>query len=52
MTNGSTHSLQITTQVRTTVLKPLTNAHNHGRSLGHALPRSSMIKAAHSRAPI
>eukprot|EP00983_Pelagomonas_calceolata_P085592 1156595-Pelagomonas_calceolata.AAC.2 len=33
------------------VLKPLTNARNHGRSLGHALPRSSMIKAAHSCAP-
>ena len=34
-----------------TVLKPLTNAHNHGRSLGYAHPRSSMTQAAHSRAP-
>lgn len=34
-----------------TVLKPLTNAHNHGRSPGHAHPGSSMMKAAHSRAP-
>eukprot|EP00983_Pelagomonas_calceolata_P055976 1144391-Pelagomonas_calceolata.AAC.1 len=41
----------MTTQACNNRLKPLTNAYNHGRSLGHALPRSSMIKAAHSRTP-
>eukprot|EP00967_Tisochrysis_lutea_P088587 scaffold125793_cov19-Tisochrysis_lutea.AAC.1 len=51
MNNVSIHSFQMTTQACNNRLKPLTNAYNHGRSLGHALPRSSMIKAAHSRTP-